>query len=233
MRRQRQLGQVGHRRKRDAPALAQLQPFGRPALQQRRPQHRVERVGLLQALQGHLVARLAAQRRLIDQVAEGRPLRRCQCGEADPAVLRAVDAARVGGREAVDAAPQRNIAAGRGGAGGAFAEAQIGTEHIHIDAAPGPAAPAAQQRTQGRNDGGDAGDDLRRMAARQHRVAVHWPGGKGHAAHGLDHRVAAGPVAVGAVGGKPGQAQAQRRGRHRPQRRIGCLHLGGSRPGDQ
>ena len=94
---------VGHDRERQAQLETQREPFLGGAIEEARDEARLQRIGARQPLAAHDVVRIAAELGHAHQVAERLPLRRRDDGDADPALLAAIDAHRIGRREAVEA----------------------------------------------------------------------------------------------------------------------------------
>ena len=141
-------------------------PSGKPflgrAVEEARHEARLQRIGVRQPLPSHDMLRMAAEVGHAHQVAERLPLRRRHDGDADPALLAAIDAHRIGRREAVEA-PALLRRAGRPGLDGlVFGERDGGLVHAHLLAAALP----AEQRGHRRNEGGQPAHD-RRLIVRQ------------------------------------------------------------------
>jgi hypothetical protein len=92
MQRARQVGEVGHRRDRDPAALPFLDPEHGGTARKGGAEPRLERRAVGKAVRHHPIARIAAKLGQLGQIAQCGPLRRCERGDADPAVPRQIDA---------------------------------------------------------------------------------------------------------------------------------------------
>ena len=199
---------VGH----DGEGQALLERCGKPflggAVEEARHEARLQLVGARQPLRPHDELRMAAEVGHAHQVAERLPLRRRHDGDADPALLAAIDAHRIGRREAVEA-PTLLRRAGRPGLDRlVLGQRDGGLVHAHLVA---PALPA-EQRRHGRNEGGEPAHDGRLVVGQGERRAFFRSDELHEARQRAAHRVAGLVVAIGAGPAEPGEIDGDEMG---------------------
>ena len=151
-------GTIANGRRRSRP---EREPFLGGAVEEARDEARLQRIGAREPLAAHDVVRVAAELVHAHQLAERVPLRRRDDGDADEALLAAIDAHRIGRREAVEAPAllrrrrprlDRLVLGERDGR----------LVHAHF---PAPAL-LGEQRRHRRDEGGEPAHD-RRLVVRQ------------------------------------------------------------------
>ena len=106
-----EIGNLGHRHDRDLAAQPFRKPFLRGALLQPRQNPGLDHFDMPQPVDAEEQRGVVAQVEQSQHLAERAPLRRRYRGDAEPALLRLVDADRKGRPEPVDADPAHDVAA--------------------------------------------------------------------------------------------------------------------------
>ena len=91
-----EVGRGGHHGERNAQRLAVVKPLLDTALLEAGREPAIEQLGVGHALDRDLVARLGDQIGQIEHLAQAPPLRPQHAGDADPAILGAIDPGRIG-----------------------------------------------------------------------------------------------------------------------------------------
>ena len=199
----------------DRERQAQLQPEGEPFLgrtiEEARDEARLQRIGPRQPFAAHDVIGIAAELRHAHQVAERFPLRRRDDGDADPALLAAIDAHRIGRREAVEA-PALLRARRPGLDRLVFGERDRRLVDAHL---PGSAL-SAQQRRHRRNEGRKPAHDRRLIVRQGERRSFGRSDQLHEAREGAAHRIGRLEVAIRAGLAEPAQI-------HRHEMRMGRM----------
>ena len=190
----------------------------------RGPEARFERISREDPLDRRRVL-LAVELGQIDQCAEGLPLRRCERGNSDPAVLARIDAARERGREAVDPHPPRSHPSVLCSNPAHLGEAQGGLEDALVDVSSAQSGEASVKGAHAADERRRACHELVLVAAREKRRALRSAHPLHDARQCVDDAVVRGEVAIRAGLTEPRERRQHELRLERPELRVADAEL--------